>query len=269
MPDPQASQPPLLSIIVPVYGDSAVTRACIESIVAHTSQPFQPSQSFQPFQLIVIVDQAEAENPDSYWYVKELTLPAPHSLVKVFNNAQKWVNFNWNQGVEIASGEYIAIINNDIVLPPNWAKPLIELAHPSTKNVFACPFETNEIHKTPYSRSDGRDEESKVINGSCFVFHKMYKSLFPIPPQLVHWCGDYWLSDRALEVGNIAYTNQVVFEHALSHAGNKVTPALFYHCVLRDILEYEALQVLGNRDLSPRDLSHAKAEMYSALGVAL
>lgn len=36
------------------------------------------------------------------------------------------------KGIEVANGNYVAVLNNDILLPPNWSKPLLGLFEEDT-----------------------------------------------------------------------------------------------------------------------------------------
>lgn len=56
-------------------------------------------------------------------------------------NADKYFRFNeivslskaWNKGIELSSGQYVAVVNNDIVVSPNWFAPLKQTLDKSKK----------------------------------------------------------------------------------------------------------------------------------------
>lgn len=96
----------------------------------------------------------------------------------------EWVNEKWNKGVDMAKGEIIFIINNDIVLTLGLVWGLLALLD-SYK--IACPFTTRGKHKfmTPVFKKDDN------IAGWCFMMKK--KDWVPIDPRLDIWYGDDWI----------------------------------------------------------------------------
>ncbi|WP_052481237.1 glycosyltransferase [Gilvimarinus agarilyticus] len=97
-----SSAKPLLSIVIPVYGQHETTYACLKSIADNP-----PSAPFE----VVIADDCSPE-------------PATEALAMV-DGLRIWsaeVNQgfvgNMNAGAEFASGEYLVLLNNDTVVSP-------------------------------------------------------------------------------------------------------------------------------------------------------
>ncbi|AMM24197.1 glycosyltransferase family 2 protein [Variovorax sp. PAMC 28711] len=109
--------PPLVSIIIPTRNALKLMRQCVESIVAKTTYP-----NYE----IIIVDNA-SDDAAALAYFETL---AKRPDVRVMRDAR---DFNYsalnNAAVEAATGELIALVNNDIeVMTPEWLSEMVALA---------------------------------------------------------------------------------------------------------------------------------------------
>ncbi|WP_003540180.1 glycosyltransferase [Desulfotomaculum nigrificans] len=102
----------LTSIIIPCFNRLQLTKLCINSILAHT---------FVPFELILINNGSTDETKD---YFNELIAMVPR--VRVIHN-RKNLGFGraCNQGMEIAAGDYMLILNNDVVVTDGWLSRML------------------------------------------------------------------------------------------------------------------------------------------------
>lgn len=63
-------------------------------------------------------------------------------------NADKYFRFNkivslskaWNKGIELSEGKYIAVTNNDVVVPPDWFTPLKQTLDKDPKAGMVSPI---------------------------------------------------------------------------------------------------------------------------------
>jgi GT2 family glycosyltransferase len=69
--------------------------------------------------------------------------------IKFFKqNADKYFRFDkiislskaWNKGIELSEGQYVAITNNDVVVPPNWFAPLKQTLDKNPKAGMVSPI---------------------------------------------------------------------------------------------------------------------------------
>ena len=104
---------PRVSIIIVTYNNLALTRLCLESVLRNTEHP--------NFEIIIVDNLSKDGTPD---YLRQLAELEPS--VKVILNDQ---NFGFakanNQGIELATGETIVLLNNDTVVPPGWLSRLL------------------------------------------------------------------------------------------------------------------------------------------------
>ena len=126
------STPPLVSIIVVTYNNLALTKRCLASIDLHTA-----GVRYE----IIIVDNASADG--SPHYLQQFA--QGRSDVRLLLNADNlgFAKAN-NQGLAVAQGDYLVLLNNDTVVTSGWAASLtrhcrqdrtIGLVGPVTNNI--------------------------------------------------------------------------------------------------------------------------------------
>lgn len=104
------------SIVVLAYnGLEEVTRPCIESILRST----QPG-SYE----LVLVDNASSDGTAAYF--EELSLQHDH-VALCLNQENKGYAGGNNDGMRLAKGEYLVLLNNDTLVSPGWLDRLLSL----------------------------------------------------------------------------------------------------------------------------------------------
>lgn len=123
---------PFISVIVVTYNNIEFTRACLESIDLYSD--------YENLE-IIIIDNASSDGTQKYleeWSV----LGANRSLI--LNDTNRGFSAANNQGLAIAKGEYLVLLNNDTYVTPGWIRTLyrhfrcdseIGLIGPVTNNI--------------------------------------------------------------------------------------------------------------------------------------
>ncbi|MEA2695838.1 MAG: hypothetical protein QOI66_109, partial [Myxococcales bacterium] len=123
-----APQLGLCSIVILVRDNLLLTTECIESIYRHTAQDFE----------LILIDNGSA--PDVPAFVAGLQT-RHRNVVSVRNPENEGFPFGVNQGLAAARGEYVVLLNNDVVVTAGWlgrqlavlgAWPEIGLVGPAT-----------------------------------------------------------------------------------------------------------------------------------------
>lgn len=234
---------PILSIVMPTYNALDYTKQTVESIFATTKTLFE----------LIIIDNCSTDGVTKEW-LEQIESPQV-TITKIFNVKNYWVNYAWNLGAQIAKGKYVATLNNDIILSDSWDTKLIKLL--DSGKAIACPTELKEdkdgkkflqeIH--PFVR----ETDPNMINGACFMYKKEdIKDLFPIPPELKHWCGDNWLADRANGRGGVGFDHSATFKHFVTRSGSTVDPEVYHNRVLQDIEAYERISDRNMKKIKER-----------------
>jgi len=100
-----------LSIITAVHNQLAVNRWYVEHLKRCTQQPYE----------LIIIDNASTDGSAEFF---------ESAGAKVIRNAANYsYPYTQNQGIAAAQGEWLAFLNNDIVVPPAWDTRLLASAH--------------------------------------------------------------------------------------------------------------------------------------------
>ena len=99
----------MISIITAVHNQLAMNRIFIEYIKANTFNKYE----------IIIIDNASTDGSKEFFEKEE--------HVKVISNKYNYsYPYSQNQGIKLASGNIYCFLNNDIIVPKNWDKIIIE-----------------------------------------------------------------------------------------------------------------------------------------------
>jgi GT2 family glycosyltransferase len=119
------------SIVIVSYNNVELTKQCIESIVARTTYP-----NYE----IIIVDNASSDGTNDMLH----EMQNQHAMMKVIiNNSNRGFAAANNQGVVLAEGEYIVLLNNDTVVTDDWLEAM--LRHLQNENIGMVGPVTNSI----------------------------------------------------------------------------------------------------------------------------
>ncbi|MBK5966117.1 hypothetical protein CCR95_19035 [Thiocystis minor] len=104
---------PRVSIIIITYKNLELSQLCLERLLRNTTYP-----NYE----IIVVDNDSRDGTSGYLqYLQER-----HDHIKVIlNNQNRGFAAANNQGLAIATGDYLVLLNNDTVTPRGWLAPLL------------------------------------------------------------------------------------------------------------------------------------------------
>lgn len=113
----------ILSIVAVVINNLEVNRRFLSSVRQYTEGQYE----------LILIDNGSTDKKSIAFFKK---------------NADKYFRFDeivslskaWNKGIEISSGQYVAVVNNDIVVPPNWFVPLKQTLDKNKKAGMVSPI---------------------------------------------------------------------------------------------------------------------------------
>ena len=136
-----------VSIIILTWNALEYTQKCVNSIQNHTRYPHE----------IVFVDNASTDGTVEYLR----NLVKGHSNYKLIENREnRGFAAGNNQGVSAASGEYVMLLNNDVLVSDGWLESLVESLE-IDKNIGMVGPITNSISgrqqviEIPYTDEQG------------------------------------------------------------------------------------------------------------------
>lgn len=117
------------SIIIPTRNQLELLKQCIESILAYTDEPYE----------IIVIDNASTDGTADYLK----TIQSRNVRYRIFENNLGFAG-GTNQGLKIARGKYLLLLNNDTVVTKNWLKNLLHCLDSNDNYGFVGPL-TNYI----------------------------------------------------------------------------------------------------------------------------
>ena len=168
---------PKVSVIILNWNGMKFTKPCIESVHRNTIMPFE----------VIVVDNGSKETE-----VKELRKMRKNGMISKLIENQDNIGFAAanNQGLRLAKGEYLFLLNNDTIVPKQWLKKLINLAESDKKtgivgvnlptssgdkNVYhgAHVDLTGMVKYTVEPKKPGMKElEEDQVGGAAFLFKR-------------------------------------------------------------------------------------------------
>jgi len=127
-------------IIMPVWNNEELTRQCLESIFANTNCDY----------IIIIIDNA-SDGPTRA-YLEEIKKSHPDNVTLIRNKENMGFTKAVNQGFKASSGDYVCIINNDIIVFEDWLCEMMRVAEIS-KDIGIVNPANNFGKKKPWNMS--------------------------------------------------------------------------------------------------------------------
>uniref|UniRef100_UPI0006D0C887 glycosyltransferase n=1 Tax=Clostridium sp. NkU-1 TaxID=1095009 RepID=UPI0006D0C887 len=142
---------PMFSIIMPVYNNERYFPIAVQSVL---------TQEYRDLELIIIDDGSADRTPQ----IADL-IAKEDRRVRVVHQKNQWIYASLNNGIQIAKGDYVYIVNSDDRLRPGSLKNMaekIECFHPDV--IWTKVL----IHKC--------DKNQGIIEYDCSNFDKKIES---------------------------------------------------------------------------------------------
>ena len=124
---------------------------------------------------MIIIDNNSSDGTRPY--LKKLSKQYSN-LKAVFNRSNLGCAKAWNISIKMARTEYIALLNNDIIVTPSWLEKLLEFSI-EKKYLFSGPaykegdlnYDINKMYKT-FTEKNKNKERKNTYTGFAMCFHK-------------------------------------------------------------------------------------------------
>ena len=135
-----------------------------------------------------------------------------------------YVNPAWNVGVKESKNDYVALLNDDLILPPNLLNKTLKFFK-TTENIGFIGLDTIEKSSPEDFIDYPKDLElcfekidTRCVCWGCVIcFNK--NDYIEIPENIKVWCGDDFLFDRSQKLGKNNYkinNSNVLHLHSLT-----------------------------------------------------
>jgi GT2 family glycosyltransferase len=220
------------SIVIPVFNKAALTRQCLETI--------RPTLEGAGEGEIIVIDNASTDE------TPQMLAEFPWVCVVRNDRNLGFAGAN-NQGADLARGEFLVLLNNDIVARPGWLASMLKIAHESGVGAVGArllfpdgtiqhagvrlhpttvglpgfiPF--HDIYRAPGDFAEAcATRDLEVVTGACLVTPRaLYLELGGLDEGF--WNGyedvDYCLKVRARGL-RVLYDGEAVLTHFESQSG--------------------------------------------------
>jgi GT2 family glycosyltransferase len=103
---------PFVSIVILTYNQLDKTQSCLDSIHRYTTAPYE----------VIVVDNHSTDGTPQFLQ-KWKRLSKNHKVI--LNKKNKGFAGGNNQGIKVAKGEYVVLLNNDTIVTENWLENLL------------------------------------------------------------------------------------------------------------------------------------------------
>ena len=141
----------LVSIVMLTYNQLEDTKLCVESLFKHTTDV--------NYELIFVDNGSTKDDTISYLD----GLKKEHKNIKtIYNKENLGFACANNQGIEISEGEYVLLLNNDVILTDGWLSRMIQVAESDDKIGVVAPC-TNHASGRQVVTFSGTEEDDEGI----------------------------------------------------------------------------------------------------------
>ena len=119
-------RPGLASVIMPCWNQLEFTRQCVAALVRHTRPPWE----------LVVVDNGSTDGTTEY--LAGVQDAAGVAVTVIRNGSNRGFPAAVNQGLKRARGEYLVLLNNDVVVTDGWLDQLTALTRARTGGAEGC-----------------------------------------------------------------------------------------------------------------------------------
>lgn len=151
-----------VSIVIPVFNQLEYTKMCLEKLRGNIHPCVKE---------IIIVDNGSTDGTADY-------LTACDGIRVIANPENMGCAVAWNQGVKAASFQWVAILNNDVIVSSGWLKGLLEFAEKECLDIVSPASREGEYnydledYARTFSQRMALVSRIGIAQGSCFMVRR-------------------------------------------------------------------------------------------------
>lgn len=193
-------RPGLTSVIIIAHGRLALTRECVESVLAWTRPPHE----------LILVDNGSGDATGRYF----AELAARHPHVRAIVKERHYGVYARTFGMQAARGEFICWLDNDVVVGRGWLEPLLQaMADPSVggvgpEGVALSPQWQHLFHTQTMAPEAAAGRAVDIVVGYCFLFRNLTHFIGYLDPQFHPFWNEE--ADYSLRIKLLGYKLVVV-----------------------------------------------------------
>lgn len=193
------------SFVIPHKGREEMLIQTLDSIAA---QDF-PASEYE----IIVVSQNHAVSEA----LSVLASKLPLSII--YNDKENTISHSRNLGAEVAEGKYLAFLDADVALAPDWLKTMMHILNSSPSIALVSAMQMNSVNAPPLERirtalsnADLDTNVSFLPGRNLFLRKETFIEAGKFPEHL-QTCEDYYFTDKVNQLGNLYYTSKTQYVH--------------------------------------------------------
>ena len=184
----------LVSIIVPVYNTEKYLQRCIDSLLA---------QSYHNIEIILVND---GSTDNSMKVIHDAA--DSDGRIKVISQAKKGPSAARNNGMALASGEYLMFCDSDDTVDSQWVEKMLDAAKKHPDSLVVCGY-----NKVFCSSDKELITEKEVVQGGVYPKEEYFSLIAP---------GVTGSACTKIYKQSLVLGRHMVFDEGISHAEDAV-----------------------------------------------
>lgn len=141
------------------------------------------------------------------------------SLSVIYNDPINSISHSRNLGADNAQGDYLAFLDADVALAPNWLSTMREILNSTPSIALVSAMQTNAVNapplekiRTALSNAELDTNVSFLPGRNLFLRKQTFYQAGKFPEHLLT-CEDYYFTDRVNQLGSLYYTSKSNYVH--------------------------------------------------------
>lgn len=217
----------LTSIVMLTWNQLPVTQDCVASIRRHTNEPYE----------LIVVDNGSTDGTVDWLHTEAASHPG---MRLVLNARNQGFARGCNQGLAAATGEFVMLLNNDVVVTEGWLAGMRETLERTNGVGFVGPM-TNEISGRQKVVPIGYEESLSELDTFAAEWRRRHRYQRVFSPRVVGFCmlsraslydaigrldetfgtGNYEDDDLCLRAELAGYRNVIAADVFIHHHGSR------------------------------------------------
>ncbi|MEZ4744509.1 MAG: glycosyltransferase [Calditrichia bacterium] len=216
---------PLVSIVILTYNQLDKTKPCLASVAKFTRKPYE----------VIVVDNASTDGTPKF--LRNWQRKIKHHKI-MLNTENKGFAGGNNQGIRLATGEYIVLLNNDTIVTEGWLERLLRpfqndesvgLVGPMSNYVAGAQLERGVSYQTDVELQNFASNYAKLFDGKVQYVHRLVGFCLAISRAVVKEIGvldlrfgkgNYEDDDYSLRASQAGFKLAIARDVFIHHHGN-------------------------------------------------
>jgi glycosyltransferase involved in cell wall biosynthesis len=194
-----------ITFIIPHKGREEFLTQTVSSII---SQQYDKTQ----FEILIVTQNKSLENMN---YFQQSSIP----INVHFQPEDKTISALRNYGATKAKGQYLAFLDADIKLSPNWLTCMLTTMQEKSERMLVSAAQVNgpdapplEKIRTALSNAEIDCNVNFLPGRNLFLHRETFNQVNGFPEHLIT-CEDYYFTDQVHQLGELYYTSLASYIH--------------------------------------------------------